>query len=153
MRRDPLHGCIASLRSSREGVFWGEGIIHGDHQTLYPIRQLAAEGILSVEIPHDEAAAMKINQDRKWAIALGRIDSDGDIAIRTRNQAIFDVGNRFPFRLTHLSRQGVDGFAGLYWSQSARLRIVDGPQVVKKCLGLRIDGHKRCSFTERSYLH
>src|SRR5438105_2879462 len=36
MRRDPLHGCIASLRSSWEGVFWREGIIHGDHQTLCP---------------------------------------------------------------------------------------------------------------------
>ena len=60
----------------REGVFGRQPVIDREHLHARAIRQAAAMAVMAVEIAEHEAAAMEIDQQRRWPFdAVRRVES------------------------------------------------------------------------------
>jgi len=80
-------------------VFGRQTIIDRYDNTLSAVTETAADHVLTIEIAHDPAAAMVVDQDGSrvgshWLIDSDRIDSDRNFARRTGDSPVRYIAQR-----------------------------------------------------------
>src|SRR5581483_10028877 len=97
-------GSVCSYPFGRSKTILGRGwkfvlgcqpIIHGNDDAPGSIRQAATDAIMRIQVADHPAATVEVDEERKGSASLRGIDSDRDLAPRSRNRPILDVGDRF----------------------------------------------------------